>query len=413
MKFLILTQYFPPEVGAPQVRLASMLRELKKAGHSAEVVTALPNHPTGQIHESYRGRFLVRDDFEGVPVLRTWLYAATGAGARRMLNYGSFTASCVAGLACASRPDVLFIESPPLFLAAPAIVAARAWRCASVLNVADLWPDSVRDLGLVADGPMLRAAEALELWSYRHSTFVNAVTDGIRQTLVEKKHVPARKVLFLPNGVDLERFSPMPADEPLAKELRVAPGRAIVYAGTLGIAQGLEVALHAMKRLQDEGVNDLRLVLLGDGSAKTMLVGLAESLGLANVTFLDPRPPEFVPRLYSLALAGLVALKDIPLFEGARPSKMFPIMGTGRPVLYSGRGEGADLVEQNQAGLVVPPEDPIALAEAIKQLAASPELVSSLGQRGREFVMQNYSWQRLVGAWIRDLEERMNRGHVS
>jgi len=329
VRFLILTQYFPPEVGAPQVRLAAMVRELKGQGHEVEVVTALPNHPRGEIFPEYRGRFYVREDWEGVPVHRLWLYPATGAGLKRLLNYASFAFTSLFGLFRARRPDYLFVESPPLFLSVPAYLWGLPQGVPFIFNVADLWPDSVRELGLMREGWVLRLAEGLEAWTYRKARFVNAVTEGIRRALIEEKGVPEEKVLFLPNGVDTALFRPREPDEALVRELGLLGKKVVVYAGTLGVAQGLEVALAAMRALEHERP-ELHLLLLGGGSEEARLKALAREWGLSNVTFADPVPLHEVPRYLSLAYAGLVMLKDVPLFEGARPSKTFPIMGASR-----------------------------------------------------------------------------------
>lgn len=405
MRFLILSQYFSPEIGAPQVRLAAMIRELKRFGHDVEVVTALPNHPTGRIFLDYRGRWYVREEWEGVPVHRVWLYPAVGAGVRRMLNYISFMVTSLMGLSRAQRPDFLFVESPPLFLGVPAVLVAWRWRVPLIFNVADLWPDSVKELGLMRDGFLLRLAARLEDWCYQKATFVNAVTEGIWQILVEKKNVPPEKVLFLPNGVDTELFMPREPEHKLAQELGLDKKQVILYAGTLGYAQGLEVAVEAMARLRREAPG-VCLVFIGDGSERSRLERLVQQLDLNNILFLPPNRPEYVARLLSFTVAGLVTLKDLPLFEGARPSKIFPIMACGKPVIYSGRGEGATIVKQAQAGLVVPPEDPVALAGAIRYLLDNPVEARRLGANGRRYVEDNLSWTTLVGRWLGELEER-------
>jgi glycosyltransferase involved in cell wall biosynthesis len=408
VRFLLLTQYFAPEVGAPQVRLAAMSRELIRMGHQVEVVTALPNHPTGKIHPEYRGRAIVSESWEGIPVHRVWLYPSTGAGVKRLANYGSFVLTSLAGMARAQRPDVLFVESPPLFLSPAAHMAARAWRIPWVFNVADLWPDSVRELGLMSEGAMLRAADRLEAWTYRHADFVNAVTEGIRGTLLGAKGVPEEKVLFLPNGVDTTMFSPADPDPALVAELGLQGKKALLYAGTLGVAQGLEVAIEAMTRLRDT-CPELVLLFMGDGSAREDLERLASSRRLDNVRFLPPGPPEKVAHLYSVAFAGFASLRNVPLFEGARPSKIFPVMASGLPVVYSGAGEGARLVAGAGAGVVVPPEDPGALAAALQSLAADPERARALGANGRRHVEAHFGWGALVEEWLGSLQERMAR----
>lgn len=316
-----------------------------------------------------------------------------------MLSYASFTATSFLGLVRAKRPDYVFVESPPLFLSIPGWIAARYWRVPMVFNVADLWPDSVRELGILREGLVLRLAERLERWTYRRASYVNVVTEGIRNVLVEKKAVPEQKVLFLPNGVDTELFKPQEPDEEIIREWQLQDKKVILYAGTLGYAQGLDVALDAMKLIQTE-IPEALLVFVGDGSDKERLVRRAKEERMSNVRFIPPHPPEYVARLYSTAYAGFASLKRLPLFEGARPSKLFPIMASGKPVLYSGSGEAARLIEQARAGLIAPPENPHALAEAMRILLQRPELAQSLGLNGRQYAEAHFSWNSLVQDWL-------------
>jgi glycosyltransferase involved in cell wall biosynthesis len=379
-----------------------MIREIVRLGHEVEVVTALPNYPTGKIRPDYRGRYYVRELWEGVPVHRVWLYAATGTGLRRLLNYATFTAGSIFGLLRAQKPDYVFIESPPLFLSVPAFLAASCWRVPMIFNVADLWPDSVRELGLLGDGIVFRFAVWLENWSYRKSAYVNVVTDYIREVLTGEKGVPDSKILFLPNGVDINLFKPGAPDQALSSELGLSGKKVILYAGTLGVANGLQVALDAMKLIQND-IPNVQLVFIGGGSEYAKLEASASGLGLKNVTFFTPQSPEYVARLYSVAYAGFTSLRNLPFAEGTRPSKVYPIMASGKAVIYSGSGEGANLVEEAKAGLVVTPEDPEALADAIKTLVGRPDLAEQLGKSGRQYVEQHLSWSNITQDWLRQL----------
>ncbi len=375
-----------------------MIRVLRSLGHEIEVVTALPNHPTGRIFPEYRSRFYTVENFDGVPVHRLWMYAATGAGGRRLFSYFTFMLTCIWGLIKCRRPDYVFVESPPLFLSIPGFIAARFWRAKMVFNVADLWPDSVKELKLMGDGWAMRLAEGLERWSYRVSDKVNAVTDGIRSVLIEQKGVPASKVTFLPNGVDTILFRPGEPDWSIARKIGIEHKKVFLYAGTLGYAQGLETVLESARLLS--GHDDILFLFIGDGSEKQRLKRIVEEHGLRNVRFLEPEPPEFVAELFRISVAGLAVLRDLPLFRGARPSKVFPCMASGVPVMYSGAGEGADLVEQAGAGLVSPPEDPRVLADCVLRLARDPELAERLGLSGRRYVEAHLSWSALIETWI-------------
>jgi glycosyltransferase involved in cell wall biosynthesis len=376
-----------------------MARELVRLGHEVEVVTAMPNYPQGSIWPPYRQRLYLRDEWEGVTVHRVWLFAATGAGLKRVLNYLSFSVMSVIGLFRAGRPDFIFAESPPLTIALPAVAFSVWWRRPMILNIADLWPDSMREMGLMRPGLSLSLAEWLERWAYRRASFINAVTEGIRRTLIERKYVPAAKVLFLPNGVDTELFRLHPPDIALAASLGLASKKIIVYAGTLGLFQGLDVAIEAFEQLQHTDP-DAVLLFLGGGSDKARLMKKTQQRRLANVLFLDPQPIEYVARIYSIAIAGFASLKNLPLFEGARPSKVFPIMSSGKPVVYSGAGEGARLIVEANAGVVTAPENVNELTEAFRLILRGPALAVRMGANGRRYVEERLSWSQVVGAWL-------------
>lgn len=390
MRFLILSQYFSPEIGAAQARLLAVARCLRADGHDVHVVTALPNHPTGRLLPGYRMRPRVRETIEGVTVDRTWVYPALGSALPRLVNYLSFAVACVPALLRAPRADYLFVESPPLLLAVPARLVSLIRRMPIVLNVADLWPDSVEQLGIALPPPLRWALGRLEAWAYRNAAYVTAVTEGIRHTLVTDKGVPPEKVLFLPNGVDLETYAPAPAFVPPVPAT-------FVYAGTHGVAHGLETVLRAAALLADEPV---RFVFVGDGSEKAALVAEATRLGLTNVEFRDALPPPEVAEVLRRATAGVACLRDAPVLRGARSVKVFSIMATGRPVLYSGAGEDRRILEAADGGVVVDAGDAAALAEGARRLANDADEAARLGANGRRYVEEHLGWPALVRAWV-------------
>jgi colanic acid biosynthesis glycosyl transferase WcaI len=410
MKFLILTQYFPPEIGAAQVRLAALARTLVHLGHQVEIVTALPNYPTGQIFPEYRKTWFRCEEWEGMRLWRTWVYASRGGGLRRIINYGSFLASCPLGLARSRRPDCVFVESPPLVLGLPGLLAARTWRVPLIFNVSDLWPDSVKAMGIVQNRGFLAAAEALESFLYRNADYVTTVTEGLLARLIKEKGVAPKKTGFLPNGIDTELFKPMPADVALKRSLGLEGKHIVLYAGTHGYAHALEHALYAAREMRN--AQKVHFLFLGDGSDKGRLVRLAQGMGLENVTFLDPVPAKVVPSFFSIACCGLVTLRNIPLFQGSRPAKAFAIMACGKPVLFAGSGEGARLVEEARAGLVVPQESPSAWSAAIERLVSDPVTAENFGRSGRQYVEQHLRWPVLVSDWLNRLQWRLNTTHA-
>jgi glycosyltransferase involved in cell wall biosynthesis len=404
MRILILTQYFTPEIGGPQTRLRSMATELKRLGHEVEIVTGMPNYPRGEIFPAYRGRIYCREDFAGILVHRVWLYAAMGGGLSRVLNYGSFAITALFGLMRANKPDYIFVESPPLLLSISGYIAGRLRGAPFILNVADLWPDAIVDGGFIRNKFLIRSIEAMEKWSYEKAAYVNAVTEGIRDALLARKKLPAEKVLFLPNGVDTDRFQPREEDFELKASLGLDGKQIVLWAGTLGYAHGLENVMRAAKLLR--GRTEIHFLFVGDGSAKSSLQAMARELALSNVTFLDPVQADRLPPYFSIAACGLASLADLPIHAGARPSKIFPVLASGKPLIFVGRGEGARLVNHAGGGIVVAPGDPAALADAVLQIVENPAEASKFGRLGREFVEKNLQWSQLVDSWVSNLATR-------
>jgi colanic acid biosynthesis glycosyl transferase WcaI len=400
MRFLLITQYFPPEVGAPQVRLSALTRQLSRRGHDVTVVTAMPNYPAGVVHPEYRRRRLVREEVDGIPVIRTWIYAATGSSVvRRMASYLSFCATSLLGCMLAPRPDYILVESPPLFLGGTAFLAGKLRRAPFVMIVSDLWPASARDLGIITNRHALSLAERLEHCLYRSAYRVAGVTQGICDAIAEC--VGPAKVMFLPNGVDTALFRP--CDGTSSGLLR--PGEVgFVYAGTHGYAQGLHVILDAAELLMD--VPEVVFLLVGDGPEKAALREASRARRLQNVRFANPRPASAMPAIFSEARASIVPLLNRPLFRGARPSKIFPSLACETPVIYSGEGEAAELIEGGGVGLVVPPECPAELAAAVRRLTADHALAAKMGAAGRRLVERNYGWGAIAEQWLAELPTR-------
>ena len=403
MKFLILSQYFPPEIGGPQTRLAAFSGELVRLGHEVEVVTALPNYPTGRVFPGYRGTFYRHELREGVSIHRVWSYAAVGRGFKRMANYLSFALSSFFGLLMARRPDYIFVESPPLFLGIPAYVMSRVWKVPFIFNVSDLWPDSAAEMGIVKNKFLLWAARLLENWIYRKANYVSAVTEGIRKDFTTRG-IPARKLLFLPNGVDVEMFKPSLPDNAFKQSLGLIGKKVILYQGNLGYAQGLEIVLNAAKLLEND--SDIHFLFVGDGSQRADLERLSEHLALPNTTFMNPVAPAELPRFFSIAACGFASLRNLPLFQGARPSKIFPIMSSGKPVVFVGDGEAVRLINAARAGVTLPYGEPQSLAQALRQLVDQPELAEELGRNGRRYVEEQMQWSALIRDWLSELPEK-------
>lgn len=403
---LLVTQYYPPERGAAQVRLSAVVAALQRRGHPVDVVTAVPNYPLGRFFDGWRAPPVQQADEGGTRITRVWVHASMGSGLRRILNYLSFGVMSVPGLLSRRRPRWVVVEYPTLPGALPAVVWARLTGRRVVLLVADLWVDAIASFGVIDSGPVLALLRRVERWMLRRCDVVTAVTEGVRAAIEEKGVDPAR-VAWLPNGVDTEMFSPSPDAPPLADELSLPVGTAVfVYAGTHGFVHGLDVVLDAATLLRDEPVHFL---LVGHGSEKERLVERARELGLRNVTFHDPVAPEEVARLLRGATGGLATVREGDLYRSIRSAKSFPVMAAARPLVYSGDDEGSALVASIGAGIATPPGDAAALAGAVRAVASDPAAAAAFGLNGRRWVEANAGWDGLVASWLEEVGEVTGR----
>lgn len=399
---MILTHYFPPEVGAPQARLYELATRAAAAGHEITVVTGMPNYPTGVIPPNYRGRLRMVETVEGIRVIRTWVFATPNRGfVRRLMNHGSFAVSSLSATRMLGHVDVFFVESPPLFVGFAALALRRLKRAPYVFNVSDIWPQSAVELGALRNPVVIRAAEWLEMHLYRKAARISVVTPGMVSRLA-RRGVPEGKLFLLTNGVDTTMYRPAPPDADLAQRLGLDGRKVFLYAGTHGMAQGLDVVLTAARQTRDP---DVLYVLAGDGAEKDALVARARNENIANVRFLPNQPRDAMPGLLNLAYATIVPLKKLDLFKSALPSKMFESMATAKPIVASVEGEAARLVESADAGVVVPPEDPSALSQEVQRLASDPVLARRLGEHGRAYVSKHFDREAIARRFIELLRE--------
>jgi glycosyltransferase involved in cell wall biosynthesis len=393
LRITFLSHYFPPEVGAPQTRMFELARQLVAAGDAVTVVTAFPNYPTGVVHEGYRGRFAMEEDMDGVRVLRRWVFATPNAGFfKRLINHLSFVVTSLAALRALGPTDVIFVQSPPLFIGLAALAFSRLKRAPFVFNVSDIWPQSAIELGMLHNRLAIWMAEKLEWHLYRRACRVTVPTPGMRERLVERGLSP-EKVVLLTNGVDTHIYQPEPPDPKLANQLGLNGHKIFLYAGTHGLSQGLDVILEAAKRTTDD---DVVYVLAGEGADKDALVEKVRSEGITNVHFLPNQPKSAMPGLLNLAYAAIVPLKPLDLFRDALPSKMFESMAVGQPIVASLWGEAAKLVETAGCGIVAEPGNPDALEAAVEKLAADPARAQSMGRRGRDYVVEHYDREKIA-----------------
>lgn len=397
----ILSQYFPPEMGAPQARLSELGSCLMDLGWEVEVLTALPNYPTGKVFPGYDLSKPCVQRVGRLRVARVPLYASNRGFLSRLYCYFSFVVSAIRhGPRLCRRPNILFVESPPLFISYAARYLARRWRCPYVFNVSDLWPETAIRMDQIKPGILTWLAERLELKTYRHAGGVSGQSDDIIKSV--RKRCPETRATVITNGVMPDRFGKHKADQLARDLLGPEPGPVFIFAGLFGRAQGLDQILELAKSLPADSPG--RFVLVGDGPVRDRLIQRIDSELIRRVRVIGIQPRDRIPALLAAADAAIIPLGfSIP---GAVPSKVYEAMASELPILLIAQGEAERRVVEAGAGLSVQPWDLDQFREAYLLIATDVKLRERLGAAGRRAAEQIYSRDVLaqrLDQFLRDL----------
>lgn len=403
MKLLILTQYFPPEVGAPQNRLFELAVRLKRIGVEVSVLTAMPNYPQMKIYDGYEGKDYLYEEIEGIPVHRASIYLPKNKSIiQRLLNYFSFVySSALIGKNKIGDVDVILCESPPLFLGYSALYLKRKKKAKLIFNVSDLWPESAEKLGVVTNKWMLKLAYNLEAKLYRKSVLVTGQTQGICKSINER--FPEVKTYWLPNGVDVSYYDPLTATGNWRKENGFKDNDVLfLYAGIIGLSQGLEIILAAAEKLKDK--ESYKFILLGSGPEKEKLQAIQKEKQLMNVYFFDAVSKTQMPQIVKASDVSIIPLRKLDLFLGAIPSKIFENLAMEKAVILAVDGEARELfVNQGKCALYSEPENVEDLVNKVLLLANDAPLRKQLGEKGRTYVEQNFNRNTIAQNFHREL----------
>lgn len=403
MRVLFVTQIYLPEMGALSNRLYPLARRLAESGHEVFVATGMPNYPEGEVFEGYRGRRRMREQLNGVTVLRTACYVTPRNQSRwaQLRSYLSFIPAALRGGWRAGKIDLVFVTSPPVFALVPALLLAWLRGARLVFDVRDLWPDElVTYAGYREGSPPVRVTGALARLGYRAADCVVATTDAIAEAVVSRGASP-EKVFLMPNGADLELFRPAPRDNAVAGEYPFGDRFVVMYSGLFGIKHSLEVLLEAAALLR--GHREIVFFLLGNGARRDALAAQARELKLDNVIFGGERRVEDVPALVSRADVCFAAVRPEAYPKKVISVKVFEYMACERPVVGALSGESARVLEESGGGVVVAPGDARAVADAVLELYRDPARRAAMGAAGRRYVEEHYS----RSAWAARLERRM------
>ncbi len=391
MRILIISPLFQPEPN--HLKGLAFAQELVRRGHEVEVLTCFPNYPGGKIYPGYRQRWYQRETMGGVAVIRVPIYPDhSNSGFRRILCYLSLAFStCIPGLFLARRPDVVHVYQGSATLALPAMLLRLLRGIPYILDVQDLWPESVTSSGMLKPAWMIHP---LHMWcnlTYRLAKKIVVLSPGYKTVLADRG-VPAAKIEVVYNWCD-ERQMPAPAGVcPVAAAADTPPRFTVIYAGNLGRVQALETVV-AAAALLDRERPDILFLFIGDGIDGERLKALAKDRNLKNVQFLPRQPAAEVNVMLKKADALLIHLRDDPLCRVGIPQKTQAYLAAGRPIIIGVRGDAADLVAAAQAGVSCPPENPELLAAAIKKLHDLPfEEREKMGRNGVEYYTKHLAF---------------------
>jgi glycosyltransferase involved in cell wall biosynthesis len=399
MRILFLSHYFFPEGNAPATRVYELSRRWVRMGHEVTVVTCAPNVPSGVVYPGYANRPCQREVVDGVDTRRVWTWLAANEGTfRRTANYVSFMLTGTLAALAAPRPDVLIATSPQFFCGWAGVLASGARRLPFVLEVRDLWPESIVAVGAMRPSRTIRLLEWLERRMYAAATRIVTVGEGYRRKLAERGVDPGR-VELVPNGVDLAMFRGEADGSRVRREFGLGDAFVCAYVGTIGMGSGLDVVLRAGRLLYERGRDDVRLLLVGDGAIRERLEREARAAGLANVVFTGRLDKARMPEVLAAADACLVHLARRELFTTVLPSKIFEAAAMARPIVLGVEGFATELVGGAGAGLLIEPENEAELVAAVLRLADDPALAKRLGEAGRSGIAARYDYDELAGRY--------------
>lgn len=399
VRILLLTQWFQPE---PQFKGLPLAKALIERGHEVEVLTGFPNYPGGKLYQGYRIRPWQRETMDGVRVTRTALYPSHDRSAfRRVLNYTSFALSSALLALTLKRPDVIYVYCPPMTAAAGAIALRFTRRVPYVVDIQDLWPDTLASTGMVNSGLLMRLVGAWSSFAMRQAASLVVLSPGFERRLAARGI--RKPIHIIPNwappeiALQAERLAP-----------RTYSGAAtfnILFAGNMGKAQGLDAVIRAARRLKREAPA-IRFTLIGGGVEVEHLRAASAAAGTDNIVFLPQRPADEMESVFAEADALLVHLRDDPLFAITIPSKTQAYLAIGRPILMGVRGDAAAMIENAGAGIAFSPEDADALVEVAKKLSKmSPEALAAMGRSGAAYYQAHLAFDKGVDALERVLSE--------
>lgn len=411
MNILIVTSLFYPEIAANAKKMTHLAEKLKENGHEVVIITAFPYYSTSEQTRKYKGKWLVKDQYEGIPVIRTYTYSTSKYGniPHRLCSFLSFTISSIYGsFKVEGKVDAVVTISPPFFSLFSGYMISRMKRCSLIVDIQDIYPETLVALGFLKNRAIIKPLEWMERFIYKRAEGMVSISDGFKRNFIRKGAGPLA-VEVVHNWVDVDLFRPADADDSgnLRNEFALNGKFVVMFMGTMGFAQGLENVVEAANLLKDYQ-DRIEFVFLGKGVAKEDMMAMIKEYELTNFTFIPPKPNSEIPRYLSLADVCLVHLRRNDLFEITIPCKTYEYISMGKPVIMGVKGDALELVEQGSCGVGVEPESPESLAEAILELYENRNVAYEMGENGRKHATANFSKEKMLSRYAAFIEKITN-----
>ncbi|QLE55429.1 glycosyltransferase family 4 protein [Nostoc sp. TCL26-01] len=386
--------YYPEPIGIAPL-MTELAEGLVKKGHQVRVITGMPNYPQREIYDGYKGKWYVTEQKNGVTIQRSYLRIKSKPNLLdRLLLELSFIFTSLPQAFNGKKPDVILLTVPPLLVSLPATLLGWFYKCPVVLNVQDILPEAAVRVGLMTNKLMIRFCEIIEKFAYKNATKISVIADGFRENLINKGVNP-KKIACIPNWVNVDFIRPLTKNNPWRTTHQLNGKFVVMYSGNIALTQGLETVIAAASYLRH--IPDISFVIVGESTALARLQKYCLSCGADNVLLLPLQPREQLPQMLATADVGLIVQKsNVIAFN--MPSKIPLVLASGRPVVASvpAIGTAAKVIGASGGGLIVEPESPEALAAAVLEIYNNPALATKLGDKGRQFAEENFSFEQAI-----------------
>lgn len=406
MHILLVHQFFLGKNDSGGSRFNQFVKYWEEQGHTLTVLAGTVNYSTGYKDDKYKGKIITEENLsESTKVLRCYVsdgYNKNFLG--RLFGYFSFNLSSTLALFKVKKPDIILVTSPPLFVGITGIIGKFLKRKPLIFEIRDLWPESAIDTGVLTSKPIIKIAYMVEKLSYKVADKINVLTPAFKEKLITKKNINPNKIIYVPNGADTDIFKPDDSVKWVREKYNLQNKFIITYMGAHGLANNLTSLLEVAKKIKNLD-EEVHFMLIGDGMKKTELIEYAEFNNLTNVTFIDAQPKNLMPDFCNSSDLCTAILQDIDTFKTVYPNKVFDYMSCKKPILLGIDGVARILVEDNEAGVYVNPNETDNFVKEILELKSNQNRLDDMGNNGYEFVIKNFERSNLAQKYTTYMEE--------